>query len=118
MFVVSIFSDKAKGCRKGCIAAGMFMGEPLDTILSYQKSAKFSARRRPKADKDREQRSKTNYINYMKGIYGGNMPVVKVKQHIYVRMDLDNSKPGDVKVSMDSYIIKAIEEFTEEIIEK
>ena len=46
------------------------------------------------------------------------MPVVKVKQHIYVRMDLDNSKPGDVKVSMDSYIIKAIEEFTEEIIEK
>ena len=46
------------------------------------------------------------------------MPVVKVKHHIYVRMDLDNSKPGDVKVSMDSYIIKAIEEFTEEIIEK
>ena len=34
VFVVSIFSDKAKGCRKGCIAAGMFMGEPLDAILS------------------------------------------------------------------------------------
>ena len=48
----------------------------------------------------------------MKGIYGGNMPVVKGKQHTYVRMDIDYSKPGEVIVSMDRYITEVVDKFT------
>ena len=41
----------------------------------------------------------------MKGIYGENMPVVRGKKHTYSGMDLDYSSPGEVIVSMESYII-------------
>ena len=43
------------------------------------------------------------------------MPVARGKKHIYVGMDLDYSTPGEMIVSMDSYITKAIDEFPEEI---
>ena len=54
----------------------------------------------------------------MKGIYGNNMPVVKGKKHTYVGMNLDDSSPGKVIVSMDSYITEAIDKFPEEMMQK
>ena len=33
------------------------------------------------------------FLEYMKGIYGVNMPVVRGKKHTYVRLDLDYSSP-------------------------
>ena len=41
------------------------------------------------------------------------MPLVRGKKHAYIIMDLDYSSPGGVIVSMDSYIIEAIDEFLE-----
>ena len=51
----------------------------------------------------------TKFVEYMKEIYGENMPVIRGKKHTYVGMDLDCSSPGEVIVSMDSYIIEAID---------
>ena len=31
----------------------------------------------------------TTFIEYMKGIYGNNMPVVRGNKHTYIGMDLD-----------------------------
>ena len=50
----------------------------------------------------------TKFINYMKGIYGNNMPVVRGEYKNYVVVDLRYSKPGEVIVSMDSYITEEI----------
>ena len=55
----------------------------------------------------------TKFVEYMKGIYGNNMPVVRGKNHTYFVMDLGYSFPGEVIVSMDSYITEAIDEFPE-----
>ena len=41
------------------------------------------------------------------------MPFTRGKKHTYVGMDLDYSTPGDMIVSMDSYITTAIDEFPE-----
>ena len=46
------------------------------------------------------------------------MPVVRGKTHTYVGMDLDYSSPGEVIVSMDSYITEAIDKFLDEIMQK
>ena len=63
--------------------------------------------------KNREEVTKlTNYIN---GIYGEEIPVARGKKHTYVGMDLNYSIPGEVIVSMDSYITKAIDEFPKEM---
>ena len=43
------------------------------------------------------------------------MPVARGNKHIYVGMDLDYGTPGEVIVSMDSYITKAIDKFPEEM---
>ena len=43
------------------------------------------------------------------------MPVVRGNKHTYARMDLDYSLPGEVIVSMDSYITDAIDKFPEEM---
>ena len=53
----------------------------------------------------------TKFVEYMKGIYGENMPVVRGKKHIYVGMDLDYISSREVIVSMDSYITYAIDKF-------
>ena len=57
----------------------------------------------------------TKTFEYMKGIYVKNMPVVRGKDHTYVGMDLDYSSPGEVIISMDSYITELIDEFPEEM---
>ena len=44
----------------------------------------------------------TKFVEYMKGIYGENMPVEREKKHTYFVTDLDYSSPGEVIVSMDS----------------
>ena len=43
------------------------------------------------------------------------MPVAKGNKHTYVGMDLDYGTPGEVIVSMDSYIAEAIDNFPEEM---
>ena len=43
------------------------------------------------------------------------MPVARGKKHIYVRMELYYSTPGELIVSMDSYITKLIDEFPKEM---
>ena len=57
----------------------------------------------------------TKFVEYMKGIYGENMPVVRGKKHIYVGMDLDYISSREVIVSMDSYNIEAIDKFPKEM---
>ena len=42
------------------------------------------------------------------------MPVARGNKHIYVGMDLDYGTPGEVIVSMESYITEAIDKFPEE----
>ena len=49
----------------------------------------------------------------MKGIYGKNMAFVRGKNHTYVGMDVNNSFPGELVMSMDSYITEAIEKSPE-----
>ena len=61
--------------------------------------------------KNKEEVTKT--VEYMKGIYDYNMPVVKGKKHTYVGMYLEYISPGEVIVSMESYITEAIDEFPE-----
>ena len=56
------------------------------------------------------------FVEYMKEIYGKNMPVIRGNKHTYVKMDLDYSFPREVIVSMDSYIAETIDDFTEEMI--
>ena len=51
----------------------------------------------------------------MKGIYGNNMPVVRGEKNTYAIMDLGYISPGEVIVSMDSYITEAIYAFPDEI---
>ena len=51
-------------------------------------------------------------VEYMKVIYGDNMPVVIGKKNTHTGMDLDYSSPGEATVSMDSYITEAIDEST------
>ena len=51
----------------------------------------------------------------MKGVYGEEMPVTRGNKHAYVGMDLNYSTPGELIVSMESYITKAIDEFPEEM---
>ena len=51
----------------------------------------------------------TKFVEYMKGIYGENMPIVRGKKRTYVGMDLDYSSPGEMIVSIDSYITEAID---------
>ena len=58
------------------------------------------------------------FVEYMKGIYGKNMPFVKGKKHTYVRMDFNYSSPGEVIVSMESYTTEAIEKLPEETMKK
>ena len=55
------------------------------------------------------------FIEYMKGIYGEEIPVTRVKKHTYVGMDLNYSTLEEVIVSMESYITKAIDKFPEEV---
>ena len=55
----------------------------------------------------------TNFIEYMKGIYKVEIQVARGKKHTYVGMDLEYSSPGEVIVSMDIYIIEAIDQFPE-----
>ena len=43
------------------------------------------------------------------------MPVAKGNKHTYVGMDLDYGTPGEVILSMDSYIAEAIDKFPEEM---
>ena len=43
------------------------------------------------------------------------MPFTGGKKHTYVGMDLDYSTPGEVIMSMDSYITKAIDELPKEM---
>ena len=57
----------------------------------------------------------TKFVECTKGIYGENMPVIGGKNHNYVGMDLDYSSPGEVVVSIDSYITEVIDEFPEEM---
>ena len=58
----------------------------------------------------------TKFVDYMKGIYGNNMPVVREKKHTYAGMGLDHSSQGEAIASMDSYITEAIDEFPEEML--
>ena len=44
---------------------------------------------------------------------GGKMKVSRGKQHTYLGMDLDYSKPGEVKVSMSSYVKEIIQQFAD-----
>ena len=60
----------------------------------------------------------TKFIDYMKVIYGNNMPVVREKKHTYAGMYIDYSLPGEAKVSTDSYITEAIDKFSEEMMQK
>ena len=60
----------------------------------------------------------TKFIEYMKGIYGDNMPVVRGKKQTYIGMDLDYSSPGEVIVSMDSYTTEEIGEFPDKTMQK
>ena len=60
----------------------------------------------------------TKFTNYMKGICGKNILVMKGKQTTYVRMNLGYSKPVKLIVSMDSYTTETIDEFPEETIKK
>ena len=43
------------------------------------------------------------------------MPVARGKKHTYSGMDLDYRSPREVIVSMERYIIEAIDEFTKEM---
>ena len=51
----------------------------------------------------------TKFVEYMKVIYGKNMPVVRGDNHTYVGMDLGYSSSGEAIVSMHSYITEEIE---------
>ena len=51
----------------------------------------------------------------MKGIYREEIPVVRVKKHTYVGIYLDYGTPGEVILSMDSYITKTIDLFLKEM---
>ena len=57
----------------------------------------------------------TRFIEFMKAIYGENMPVVRGKKHTNDGMDLDYILPGEVIVSMESYITETIYKFPEEM---
>ena len=57
--------------------------------------------------KNREEVKKI--IEYMKGIYGEEILVARGKKHTYLGMNLGYGTPGEVIVSMDSYITKAID---------
>ena len=57
----------------------------------------------------------TKCFEYMKVIYGEKIPILRGKKHTYVGMDLDYISPGEVIVSMYSYITEAIDEFPEEM---
>ena len=57
----------------------------------------------------------TKFIEYMREIYGEEMPVARGKKHTYVGMDLYYNTPGEVIVSMDSYITEVIDEFPKEM---
>ena len=57
----------------------------------------------------------TTFVEYMKGINGESIPVVRGKKHTYVRMELDYSSSGEVIVSTESSIAETIEEFLEEM---
>ena len=57
----------------------------------------------------------TKFIEYMKGVYGEKIPVAIGKKHTYVGMDLEYSSPGEVIVSMGSYITEVIDELPEEM---
>ena len=46
------------------------------------------------------------------------MPVVRGKKHTNIGMDINYRSPGEVIVSIDSYITDAIDEFSEEIMKK
>ena len=65
------------------------------------------------SNKNKEEVKK--FIEYTKGIYGQEMPVARVKKHTYVVIDLDYSTPGEVIVSIGSYITEEIDEFPEEM---
>jgi hypothetical protein len=56
-------------------------------------------------------------VDYLKGIYGDKMTVTKGKEHRYLGMDLDYSRPGVLSVSMIKYIEDIFEDFPE-LIEK
>ena len=53
------------------------------------------------------------FIEYTKGIYGQEMSVTGVKKHTYVGIDLEYRTPGEVIVSIDSYITEEIDKFPE-----
>ena len=56
----------------------------------------------------------TKFIKYTKVINGEEMILSRGKKHTYVIMDLNYSTPGEVIVSMESYITEAIDKFPEE----
>jgi hypothetical protein len=56
-------------------------------------------------------------VDYLKGIYGDKMTVTKGKEHRYLGMDFDYSRPGVLRVTMIKYIEDIFEDFPE-LIEK
>ena len=57
----------------------------------------------------------TKFIEYMKEIYGEEMPVARGKKNTYVGMGLNYSSPGEVILSIYSYITEAIDKLPEEM---
>ena len=60
----------------------------------------------------------TKSIDYIKVIYGDNMPVIRGKKHNYVGTDIYYSTPGEIIVSMDSCITEMMDKFQEEIMQR
>ena len=58
----------------------------------------------------------SDLIGYMGGIYG-EMTKQSEKRLTYLGMDLNFEKPGEVSISIESYINKILEEFPEPITE-
>jgi hypothetical protein len=52
-------------------------------------------------------------IEWLKSIYGQDMLVSRGKNHDYLGMDLDFTKPGEVKVTMINYLKGVLEDFPE-----
>ena len=57
----------------------------------------------------------TKLMDWTKGIYGIRMKEFRRKRHDYLRMDLDLSVDGEVRVIMMDYLKNIVSEFTDTI---